>query len=81
MTRIGKYLFDARLGARMSARELGRRAGCTHAFVRSVEQGRTLPSRDMVDRIAAVLGFDPNVWAYPFARSDVAFAAIDRWNA
>ena len=39
----------------LSMRELGRRAGCTHAFIGRVERGQSRPSYLLLHRLARVL--------------------------
>lgn len=64
MNTFGKWLEDQRKRARLTQEELGRRVGCTRAYISSLERGVTesksgrpiQPSKEIVDAIARGLG-------------------------
>ncbi|HTO89020.1 MAG TPA: helix-turn-helix transcriptional regulator [Thermoanaerobaculia bacterium] len=51
-------LRDARRRAGLSQRGLGRRAGVPQATVARIEEGRTSPRFETLDRLLAACGFD-----------------------
>lgn len=50
-----------RANAGLSQRELGRRAGVTQASVARIEEGKTSPRLDTLERLLAVCGFELEV--------------------
>jgi transcriptional regulator with XRE-family HTH domain len=50
-------LRSVRLRARLSLRQLARRAGTSHATLSAYEHGRVVPTVDTVDRIVRAAGF------------------------
>jgi transcriptional regulator with XRE-family HTH domain len=56
--KIADAIRTARRGARLSQRELARRAGVPHSTVARIETGRISPRATIAERLLAVLGFD-----------------------
>ncbi|MCP5027403.1 MAG: helix-turn-helix transcriptional regulator [Actinomycetia bacterium] len=50
-------LTEVRTQAALSLRELGRRAGTSHATLSAYEQGRVVPSVETLNRIVRAAGF------------------------
>jgi transcriptional regulator with XRE-family HTH domain len=53
---IGARLLDLRQGARLSQERLAKEAGVSTNYISLIEQGRRLPSLDVLSRLAQVLG-------------------------
>lgn len=78
---LGRDLRQARLGAGLSQREVGRLVGRSHGRVGAIERGRSLhASVALVARIALIVGLRVHLRAYPGDRPvrDAAHAALVR---
>lgn len=53
-----RLLLQARTKARLSQRELGRRAGVSQAAVARIEEGKASPRFETLDRLLAACGFE-----------------------
>ena len=51
-------LREARLNKQLGVRELGRLCGCTGMHISNMEKGKSLPSPEMLRKLAAVLEAD-----------------------
>lgn len=60
MSRIGDKIRNARLKAKMSEKQLGKKIGTNEKFVKDVEAGRKIINDRVMDRISKVLGADLN---------------------
>lgn len=61
VTTLAEVVKQAREARQWSVRELGRRAGVSHAAVLRVENGERLGRADTVSRITEALGIDPAI--------------------
>ena len=55
---IGPSLRHLRLNRDLSLRELSRRSGVYKANLSRIENGKTIPSLDTIDKILITLGYD-----------------------
>ena len=56
MSRLGDTIRTARVKARMTEKQLGKKCGLAESFIREVESGRKIVSDDQAQRILKVLG-------------------------
>ncbi len=55
-SRLGEYLRKARVGKRLSLREVGEQSGASASYLSQIEQGKRTPTADLLRRIAPVYG-------------------------
>jgi transcriptional regulator with XRE-family HTH domain len=72
MTTPGEELRAARHRAHLSLRTLADRSGITHGYLSKVENGHTVPSWDVLVRIAEVLECEPHLRLLPATASMTA---------
>lgn len=60
MSRVGDKIRNARLKAKMSEKQLGKKIGANEKFIKDVEAGRKIINDRVMDRISKVLGSDLN---------------------
>jgi transcriptional regulator with XRE-family HTH domain len=72
MTAPGEELRGARHRAQLSLRTLADRSGITHGYLSKVENGHTVPSWDVLVRIAEVLECEPHLRLLPATASMTA---------
>jgi transcriptional regulator with XRE-family HTH domain len=63
--RFSRELVAARAVAGLAQRQVARRAGVSQSLVSLVETGRTMPSLDLMHRLAAATGHDLSIRLFP----------------
>jgi transcriptional regulator with XRE-family HTH domain len=57
-TRLARAVSEAKLASRLSWRAIAERSGVSHSHLVLVAQGKRVPSREVAERIVAVLDLD-----------------------
>jgi len=65
MTSAAEILLQARTRAGLSQRALARRAGTAQSVIARIEQGRTSPTWETLQRLLAALGLEVNAQLEP----------------
>ena len=65
MTSAAEILLQARTRAGLSQRALARRAGTAQSVIARIEQGRTSPTWETLQRLLAALGWEVNAQLEP----------------